>query len=113
MLRVIKEANPSTVGNPACPPDVAQASQPALATIDRCVPLAAKAFQSQDTVAIARNLLGKYLVRSTESGVVARMITEVEAYDGERDRACHARNGRTPRNAVMYEPGGLWYVYLW
>ena len=72
----------------------------------------AKAFQSQGTVAIARNLLGKYLVRSTADGVVARMITEVEAYDGERDRACHARNGRTPRNAVMYEPGGLWYVYL-
>jgi DNA-3-methyladenine glycosylase len=40
------------------------------------------------------------------------MITEVEAYDGERDLACHARNGRTPRNAVMYEPGGIWYVYL-
>ena len=40
------------------------------------------------------------------------MITEVEAYDGERDRACHARRGRTARNAVMYEPGGVWYVYL-
>ena len=40
------------------------------------------------------------------------MITEVEAYDGERDMACHARNGRTARNAVMYAPGGVWYVYL-
>ncbi len=40
------------------------------------------------------------------------MITEVEAYHGEHDRACHARFGRTARNAVMYGPGGVWYVYL-
>jgi len=72
----------------------------------------AKAFQSGRTVAVARNLLGKFLVRSTPLGAVARMITEVEAYDGEGDRACHARHGRTARNAVMYEPGGVWYVYL-
>jgi len=72
----------------------------------------AKAFQSEITVAVARSLLGKYLVRSTPHGVVARMITEVEAYDGERDLACHARHGRTARNAVMYAPGGVWYVYF-
>jgi DNA-3-methyladenine glycosylase len=72
----------------------------------------AKAFQSEKTVAVARSLLGKFLVRSTSRGKVARMIIEVEAYDGERDRACHARHGRTVRNAVMYGPGGVWYVYL-
>jgi DNA-3-methyladenine glycosylase len=72
----------------------------------------AKTFRSEKTVAIARSLLGKFLVRSTPAGEVARMITEVEAYDGERDQACHARRGRTARNAVMYEPGGVWYVYL-
>jgi DNA-3-methyladenine glycosylase len=72
----------------------------------------AKAFRSKNTVALARGLLGKFLVRFTRRGPVAAMITEVEAYDGERDRACHARNGRTARNAVMYEPGGVWYVYL-
>jgi DNA-3-methyladenine glycosylase len=72
----------------------------------------AKAFRSKNTVALARGLLGKFLVRSTARGPVAAMITEVEAYDGEGDRACHARNGRTARNAVMYEPGGVWYVYL-
>ena len=72
----------------------------------------AKALQSEKTVAIARDLLGKFLLRSTGGEVVAAMITEVEAYDGERDLASHARRGRTPRNAVMYEPGGVWYVYL-
>ena len=40
------------------------------------------------------------------------MITEVEAYDGERDLACHARFGRTRRTEVMYAAGGRWYVYL-
>lgn len=40
------------------------------------------------------------------------MITEVEAYDGERDQACHARAGRTTRTDVLYGAGGVWYVYL-
>jgi DNA-3-methyladenine glycosylase len=40
------------------------------------------------------------------------LITEVEAYDGERDLACHASKGRTKRTEVMYQPGGIWYVYL-
>lgn len=40
------------------------------------------------------------------------MITEVEAYDGERDLASHARAGRTPRTEVMYGESGVWYVYL-
>jgi DNA-3-methyladenine glycosylase len=72
----------------------------------------AKEFRSRDTVAIARRLLGKYLVHGTPGGEVAAMITEVEAYDGPRDRASHASRGRTPRNAVMFGPGGVWYVYL-
>jgi DNA-3-methyladenine glycosylase len=72
----------------------------------------AKALRSKKTVVLARGLLGKFLVRATPRGPVAAMITEVEAYDGEHDRACHARNGRTARNAVMYAPGGVWYVYL-
>ena len=42
----------------------------------------------------------------------ARLITEVEAYDGECDLACHARAGRTQRTTPLYEDGGIWYVYL-
>lgn len=66
----------------------------------------------RDTVRQARSLLGKYLVRTGPAGAVAAMITEVEAYDGERDRACHAARGRTARTAVLYGAGGHWYVYL-
>jgi DNA-3-methyladenine glycosylase len=63
-------------------------------------------------VRLARALLGKFLVRTVNGIATARMITEVEAYDGERDLACHARVGRTARTEVMYRAGGCWYVYL-
>jgi DNA-3-methyladenine glycosylase len=73
----------------------------------------AKVLQEKKTVALARGLLGHHLVRRFADGrEEARMIIETEAYDGERDLACHARAGRTARTAVMYEPGGVWYVYL-
>ena len=71
-----------------------------------------KEFISQDTLTHARSLLGLVLVRTTGAGREARIITEVEAYDGESDLACHARRGRTPRTEVMYRAGGVWYVYL-
>lgn len=72
----------------------------------------AKELQGEDTVALARWLLGKVLVRTTSQGRSAHIITEVEAYDGERDLACHASKGRTRRTEVMYKSGGVWYVYL-
>jgi DNA-3-methyladenine glycosylase len=73
----------------------------------------AKALCEVKAATIARWLLGKYLVRRHDDGrVEARLITEVEAYDGERDLACHARAGRTQRTEVLYAAGGVWYVYL-
>jgi DNA-3-methyladenine glycosylase len=69
-------------------------------------------FQGRDTVRLARSLLGKLLVRTTTHGREAHLICEVEAYDGERDLACHASKGRTARTEIMYQPGGCWYVYL-
>src|SRR5581483_2927462 len=72
-----------------------------------------KVLRAKRTVTLARWLLGKYLVRRLPDGrEEARMIVEVEAYNGEADQACHARAGRTPRTRVLYEPGGVWYVYL-
>jgi DNA-3-methyladenine glycosylase len=73
----------------------------------------AKELQAKKTVALARWLLGKHLVRRGRGvKVTAHLITETEADDGEHDLACHARAGRTRRTAVMYAPGGVWYVYL-
>lgn len=70
-------------------------------------------FQSRDTVALARGLLGKLLVTTDSAGAPRySRICEVEAYQGEEDLACHASKGRTARTEVMYAAGGVWYVYL-
>lgn len=61
---------------------------------------------------MAPDLLGKILVRKTKKGLVSGKIVETEAYVGEEDLACHARNGKTERNKVMYGQGGLIYIYL-
>jgi DNA-3-methyladenine glycosylase len=73
----------------------------------------AKAWRTKGTVALARGLLGKYLVRRRRNGrIEAHLITEVEAYHGESDLASHASRGRTRRTEVLYAAGGVWYVYL-
>lgn len=73
----------------------------------------AKVFQSKNTVALARGLLGKVLATVDAAGTPRRFrICEVEAYHGEKDLACHASKGRTARTEVMYAGGGVWYVYL-
>jgi DNA-3-methyladenine glycosylase len=72
-----------------------------------------QAFYLRDGVTVARDVLGRVLCRRISAGTVLRApIVEVEAYDGPRDRASHAWPGRTPRNAPMFEAGGIAYVYL-
>lgn len=61
---------------------------------------------------VAKELLGKYVVRKDMGGEEAFMITEVELYDGHRDRASHAFKGKTARTAPMFGPPGHLYTYL-
>ena len=69
-------------------------------------------FFERETERVARELLGKFLVRRIRDREVALMITEVEAYDGFHDKASHASRGETARNSIMFGPAGHWYVYF-
>lgn len=70
-------------------------------------------FYMGDTVAIARALLGKYLVRRLDGETLVCRITETEAYVGAIDKACHAYGYRkTARNAAMFGEAGHAYIYL-
>jgi DNA-3-methyladenine glycosylase len=71
-----------------------------------------RAYFNRSTLAVARSLIGKYLMRENGKGIVAGKIVEVEAYVGLQDKACHASKGRTPRTEVMFGPAGVAYVYL-
>ena len=67
---------------------------------------------TKSAVQLAPLLLGKTLCRQIGGETIRLRITETEAYAGESDTACHAYKGKTPRTAVMYEPGGIAYIYL-
>lgn len=70
-------------------------------------------FFQRDVLTVAPELLGKQLVRQFDNGTIQHfIITEVEAYRGEEDLACHASKGRTPRTEAMYLNGGHIYIYL-
>lgn len=69
-------------------------------------------FFDRPTLVVARELLGKYLVRKIGRKTIALMITEVEAYDGPRDKANHAHRGQTPRNTPMFSAPGTVYIYF-
>jgi DNA-3-methyladenine glycosylase len=71
-----------------------------------------RTFYAQDTLSVARHMLGQHLVRNYAGERLVGRIVEVEAYQGESDTACHAAAGRTARNATMYGPPGHAYVYF-
>lgn len=71
-------------------------------------------FYARDTLAVARDLLGRDIVRVLEDGIrLACRITETEAYIGRTDKACHAYGGRrTARTETLFAPPGTAYIYL-
>ncbi|MHC1707108.1 MAG: DNA-3-methyladenine glycosylase [Bacteroidales bacterium] len=70
-------------------------------------------YLQSDVVHIARDLLGKVLCTSFEGQLTTGMITETEAYKGINDKASHAYGGKmTNRNSIMYQQGGVGYIYL-
>lgn len=70
-------------------------------------------YRNNNVCAVAKQLIGKILVTCFEHTLTAGRIVETEAYNGVIDKASHAYGGRfTHRTAVMYEPGGVAYVYL-
>lgn len=71
-----------------------------------------RAFYSRSPDAVARDLLGKILIRRYKGEVLSGRIVEVEAYFGEDDPAAHAFVGKTARNAVLFGPPGYAYVYF-
>lgn len=71
-----------------------------------------RAFYEQDTITVAKSLLGKFLVRDTNNEKRIGRIVEVEAYLGQHDLASHSSKGLTNRTKVMFGPAGHAYIYL-
>ena len=70
-------------------------------------------FYIRDVLEVAPDLLGKDIVLRLDDGIFIRQqITDVEAYRGHDDKACHASKGKTRRNLVMFDEGGILYLYL-
>jgi len=78
----------------------------------RAAPVLPREFFNRDPVTIARELLGKLLIRRVGRKLLAGRVVEDEAYLGANDPAAHAYTGRTARNAVLFGPPGHAYVYF-
>ncbi len=71
-----------------------------------------RSFYNRPTLTVARELIGARLVRILDGVKLVGIITETEAYISEKDLACHAKAGLTPRTQVMFGEPGHAYVYF-
>jgi DNA-3-methyladenine glycosylase len=71
-----------------------------------------KVFYYRPTLTVARELIGARLVRILDGQRLVGLITETEAYISQKDLACHAKAGITPRTKVMFGEPGHAYVYF-
>src|SRR4030095_14166817 len=71
-----------------------------------------RSFYSRSTLTVARELIGARLIRILDGRKLVGLITETEAYISQKDLACHAKAGLTPRTAVMFGEPGHAYVYF-
>ena len=71
-----------------------------------------KKFYGRDTSRVAKDLLGKVLVKESGGIITSGIIVETEAYYGSDDPASHAFGGSTPRSSIMFGKAGITYVYL-
>lgn len=84
-----------------------------LKTAEAChLPPLPRSFYDRDPRRVSRDLLGKLLLRRNGTTFIAGRIVEVEAYLGRNDPAAHSFAGRTLRNAVLWGPPGISYVYF-
>lgn len=70
-----------------------------------------KSFYERDTICVAKELLGKYLIHNYLGQEYIGKIVEVEAYLGKHDLASHSSKGITPRTKVIYGPAGFACIY--
>jgi DNA-3-methyladenine glycosylase len=71
-----------------------------------------RSFYTRNVITVAKELLGKILVKKEGRQLLSGLIVEAEAYDGAVDEAAHTFIGKTKRNEIMFNEGGFFYVYF-